>query len=192
MIRLLSFNPITALWSLFCVYWLLSAVKVRRTQQRESSAQRLGTVLVMGIATVLIFSRGGHFAALNRRFLPEAESIKALAILLVAAGLGLAIWARWHIGEFWSGWVTLKVDHQLIRSGPYARVRHPIYSGLLLAFAGTALYVGEWRTLLGFALVLVGLWQKARREEALLAGRFGAAYDEYCKHTGALIPRLQL
>jgi protein-S-isoprenylcysteine O-methyltransferase Ste14 len=84
----------------------------------------------------------------------------------------------------------LKENHQLIQSGPYARVRHPIYSGLLLALIGTALFVGEWRAAFGVLLVFLAHGWKARREEALLAGQFGASYEEYRKPTGSLLPRL--
>ena len=83
----------------------------------------------------------------------------------------------------------LKENHQLIQSGPYARVRHPIYSGILLALIGTALFVGEWRAPLGVLIFFAGHWWKALREEALLAGQFGASYEEYRRRTGSLLPR---
>ena len=85
----------------------------------------------------------------------------------------------------------LKQGHELIPSGPYARVRHPIYSGIALAMIGTAVFVGEWRALLGAVILIVGHWQKARREEALLASKFGPAYEEYRNRTGSLLPRLR-
>ncbi len=84
----------------------------------------------------------------------------------------------------------LKENHQLIQSGPYARVRHPIYSGLLLAMMGTALFVGELRAVLGVLIFFAGHWWKARREETLLAGQFGATYEEYRQRTGSILPRL--
>ena len=127
-------------------------------------------------------------------FLREPEALFWVFVfpILLAVGLGVAfaIWARRHLGEFWSARVTLKEDHHLIQSGPYARVRHPIYSGLLLAMIGTALFVGEWRAALGVFLVFVGHWLKARREESLLATEFGAAYEEYRRRTGSLVPRM--
>ena len=156
----------------------------------ETSVWRLATVAILGVGAFLTFSRSDQFGRLSGRFVPESEWIKGGAVLLVAAGVGIAIWARWHIGQFWSARVTLKVDHQLVQSGPYARVRHPIYSGLLVAMLGTALFVGEWRALVGVLLVFVTHWQKARREEALLTEQFGAEYQEYRDRTGSLIPRL--
>jgi len=85
--------------------------------------------------------------------------------------------------------VMLKHDHELIRTGPYARIRHPIYTGLLLAVLGTAIAIGEYRAILGFVLILVGFSYKAKREEALLEGHFGAAFEEHKRHTGFFLPR---
>ena len=72
-------------------------------------------------------------------------------------GIGLAIWARYHLAEYWSARVTIKEDHQLIRTGPYARLRHPIYSGLILAAIGSAVVIDQWRCVLGVCLVLTGI-----------------------------------
>jgi len=182
---LISWNAITALWIVFLVYWIAGARRVQRT------ARRFSTVAVLIVGAALIFWQSAHFGRLSARFVPKREWIQGIGVLLVAAGVGIAIWARWHLGQFWSARVTLKVDHQLIQSGPYARVRHPIYSSLLLAMFGTALFVGEWRALLGVLLVFVAHWQKARREETLLAGQFGSAYDDYRGRTGSLLPKLR-
>ena len=187
---LISWNVVSGLWGIFVVYWMISALRVKRTVRTEASGARLATVVVLAAGAVLIFQQSGWFGRLNGRFMPEREWIKGYGELLVAAGVCLAIWARWHIGQFWSARVTLKQDHQLIQSGPYARVRHPIYTGMLLAMMGTALFVGEWRALLGVLLVFVTHWLKARREEALLAEQFGTQYLEYRERTGSLVPRL--
>jgi protein-S-isoprenylcysteine O-methyltransferase Ste14 len=153
--------------------------------------QRVLTSLVLGIGAFLIFARASHLGPLDRRFLPDGQGIRTVALIMVVAGLGISVWARRHLGKFWSARVTLKQGHELIQSGPYARVRHPIYSGIALAMIGTAMFVGEWRALLGAAIFVVGHWQKARREEGLLASQFGPAYEEYRKRTGSLTPRLR-
>jgi protein-S-isoprenylcysteine O-methyltransferase Ste14 len=189
--NVVSWRTIGFLWAIFVLYWLVSALRVKQAQRTESPGARFATVGVLGVAVILIFSRRLNLGVLSQRFVSPSQFLESAAVAMVAAGVALAIWARRHIGEFWSARVTLKEDHQLILSGPYARVRHPIYSGLLLAMVGTALFVGEWRALVGVALVFVAHWLKARREEALLAGQFGSAYEEYRKRTGSLLPRLR-
>ena len=84
--------------------------------------------------------------------------------------------------------MTIKVDHELVTSGPYRMVRHPIYTGLLLAFLGTAIARGEWRGLLAVALALWAFWRKSRVEERLMREQFGGAYEEYSQRVAALIP----
>jgi protein-S-isoprenylcysteine O-methyltransferase Ste14 len=181
---------VTTLWTAWLLYWAVSAWGVRRNERGESAGQRLLTTLVLVAGGYLIFAPSSHLGSLNRRFVPADPAIKTLAMVLIVAGLGISIWARRHIGQFWSGRVMLKENHQLIQSGPYARVRHPIYSGLLLAMMGTALFVGELHAVLGVLVFFAGHWWKALREEALLAGQFGATYEEYRGRTGSLFPRL--
>jgi protein-S-isoprenylcysteine O-methyltransferase Ste14 len=106
-------------------------------------------------------------------------------------GLALAVWARIRLGRFWSDRIALKVDHQLVCDGPYAYVRHPIYSGVLLAVGGTALVVNQWRAALAFALLLTNYWIKAQSEDRLLAERFGDQFREHVRNTGFLAPRFR-
>jgi protein-S-isoprenylcysteine O-methyltransferase Ste14 len=186
---LISWNTVSALWIVFCVYWAVSALRVKRTRHTEPSALRFTTVAVLAFGAFLVFSRTIDFGILSRRFIPDNAVIKAIAVALVASGVAIAIWARRHLGEFWSARVTLKEDHQLIQTGPYARVRHPIYSGLLLAMIGTGLFVGEWRALLGVFLIFLSQWLKALREEKMLISQFGSTYEEYRRRTGSLVPR---
>jgi len=173
------------------VYWIFSAWGVRRNERGEPMAHRFLTAFVLGVAVFLIFARTSHLESLARRFVPDRREIRTVALIMIIAGLGISVWARRHIGQFWSARVTLKEGHQLIQSGPYARVRHPIYSGIALAMIRTALFMGEWRALLGAAILIIGHWFKARREEALLESKFGPAYEEYRNRTGSLMPRLR-
>ena len=191
MLALISWNTVTTLWILWLLFWIVSAWGVKRNERGESSWQRFLTTLVLACGVYLIFARAPGLGLLNRRFVPEMEWIKAVALVAIVAGLGISVWARRHIGQFWSARVTLKENHQLIRSGPYARVRHPIYSGIFLAMIGTALFAGEWRALVGAGIFFVGHWLKARREEALLASQFGQVYEEYRNRTGSLLPRFR-
>jgi protein-S-isoprenylcysteine O-methyltransferase Ste14 len=95
-----------------------------------------------------------------------------------------------YLGTNWSGTVTIKQDHELITGGPYRFVRHPIYSGLLLAFIGTALARGEWRGVLAVALTFVAFWRKLRIEEQWMRQQFGVAYEEYARRVAALAPHI--
>jgi protein-S-isoprenylcysteine O-methyltransferase Ste14 len=103
-------------------------------------------------------------------------------------GLSLAIWARGHLGRNWSGVVTIKEDHELITGGPYAMVRHPIYTGLLLAFVGLALARGEWRGIFGVLIAAGAFWRKLKVEERWMLERFGDKYQTYSQRVSALIP----
>ena len=95
-----------------------------------------------------------------------------------------------HLGRNWSATVTVKQDHELIRTGPYTSVRHPIYTGVLFGFIGTALAVGQWRGVLAVAIVFVAFWRKLRIEERWMNETFGEQYRQYRARTRALIPFL--
>jgi protein-S-isoprenylcysteine O-methyltransferase Ste14 len=191
MSTLISWNTVTTLWIAWLLYWIVSAWNVKRNERGESGGQRFLTALVLGFGAFLIFARNSRLGPMDRRFVPDAPWIKAVAVATIVAGLGISVWARRHIGQYWSARVTLKEGHRLIQTGPYARVRHPIYSGIFLALIGTALFVGEWRALVGAGIFLVGHGLKARREEALIASQFGSEYEEYRRRTGSLVPRFR-
>jgi len=177
-------------WVAFGVYWLLSAMKTRATVRRESFVARYGVMLVEAVGFNLLFNRGLDIGPLGRHFLPRTTATATVGIVLTWTGLAIAVWARYHLGQFWSGRITLKQDHQLIRTGPYARLRHPIYTGLDVAAIGTAVVLDHWRSVAGVCVVILGFVIKAKREEALLAGQFGESFEEHRKHAGFLLPRL--
>jgi protein-S-isoprenylcysteine O-methyltransferase Ste14 len=177
-------------WYAIAGYWAITWLRVKRTKAREKSADRMITLAVVVLAYSLLFANWVRIWPLRLRFVPRNAWIAGLGMALTWLGVALAIWARCCIGQFWSARVALKEGHQLIRSGPYALVRHPIYTGLFLAAAGTALVVGEWRGVLAVALLLAAHSRKARREESLLTGEFGEEYRNYRRGTGFLFPRL--
>jgi protein-S-isoprenylcysteine O-methyltransferase Ste14 len=177
------------LWAILAAYWLIAAFGRNRAQKREPAAERLIHILLMAGGFALLYSPDPHFGPLNRRFLPVGPVIQLLAVVLTAAGVGLAIWARAHLGKYWSGDVTIRQEHRLIRTGPYRFVRHPIYSGMLLALIGTVLAIGEYRAIVGFAVILLGFIKKATKEESFLQIQFGAEFDEHKRHTGFFLPR---
>jgi len=103
--------------------------------------------------------------------------------------LGPLAGARHHLGEYWSDRVALKVDHRLIRSGPYALLRRPIHSGVLLAVLGSALAIGEWRGVVVLLVMTANYWIKAQREDRILSAKFGDSFTDYKRHAGFLVPK---
>jgi protein-S-isoprenylcysteine O-methyltransferase Ste14 len=181
---------IQSLWLALLVYWLVSAFRIKRAKQIEGRASRL---LRMAL-TVLIFSflasPRTRIGWLGERFIPPSKSIAIVGTVVTALGVGLAVWARSTLGGNWSAAITVKEDHELIRRGPYARIRHPIYSGVILGLLGTALAIGEWRALVAVAIMFASYFIKARREESLLAREFGSAFRDHLSRTGMFLPRL--
>jgi protein-S-isoprenylcysteine O-methyltransferase Ste14 len=176
------------LWLAWLLYWLISAFGTKIAQRRESAASRISYVVPLLLGAWLIVSPRLHWGWLSEQLLPRWPLRHALAALLVALGLGFTVWARVHLGRNWSASVTLKEGHELIRSGPYAWVRHPIYTGLLLAFLGSALACGEPRALLGLGLVLFSFARKLRVEERFMRERFPGQYQRYSEEVPALVP----
>jgi protein-S-isoprenylcysteine O-methyltransferase Ste14 len=178
---------IGVLWLAWLGYWWLSARDVKRTRQPESTRDQLTYRIPLVLGIVCLTAPGWIPRALHRRFLPPGAPAPAVGLLLLAAGLAFAVWARRHLGRNWSASVVVKEDHALVQTGPYRRVRHPIYTGMLTAFLGTAIAVGEWRGLVGFALVVLSFLLKSRMEEARMAETF-PDYPDYRRDTAALIP----
>jgi len=124
------------------------------------------------------------------RFVPLADLVVGAGLTVQSASIVLAIWARRHLGRNWSGAVAVAVDHQLVRSGPYRIVRHPIYSAMLGMYAGTGLVSGELHALLALGVVIAAYGRKIPLEERTLRDVFGPAYEAYRRETWALIPGL--
>lgn len=177
-----------AMWLAWAAYWWLSARNVKPVARRESLLSRLSHAGPLLLAALLLSLHRIPFPVLGERFLPWATWSVAVAATLTAIGLLFAVWARRFLGRNWSATVTIKEGHELVTGGPYALVRHPIYSGLLLAFAGSALAIGEWRALLALALAALALWRKMRLEERWMRQRFGEAYEAYARRVPALVP----
>jgi protein-S-isoprenylcysteine O-methyltransferase Ste14 len=178
-------------WLLWMVYWGISAIGVKSAIRVESNASRFFKYWLPIIVAVLLlwYSRGWlQGTPLGRRFVPAELWVVWLGLALTVAGLAFSCWARVILGRNWSGVVQLKQDHELIVRGPYSMVRHPIYTGLLLAFLGSALAVGEWRALLAVLIVGVSFWRKLRLEEHWLCDLFGDQYRDYMQRVKALVP----
>jgi protein-S-isoprenylcysteine O-methyltransferase Ste14 len=183
-------HPIPALWMLFGIVWLIGWMRTKRTQQRQPFERRIQYTIPIVIGWYLLFTDRVIFPWAQSRMFPRSAAFEGMAVALTAAGIGLAIWARFYLGQNWSSAVTIKMDHTLIRSGPYRFVRHPIYSGLLLAVAGTALARGRPIGVIAIALFWLAFRIKLQLEEEFMRKTFGAEYDLYASSTGALVPKL--
>jgi len=179
------------LWLAFFVIWVLWALRSKPTQRRESFSSRLSYTIMTVAAFYVMFSRDVPQSWMQIRIFPRQPWVETLGIVLTAAGLAFAVWARAYIGRNWSGSVTVKVGHQLVRTGPYRWVRHPIYSGMIVAVLGTALARRQVRGLIAVLLLWVGFTIKSRIEERFMAATFGDDYEDYRRTTGAMIPRVR-
>jgi protein-S-isoprenylcysteine O-methyltransferase Ste14 len=180
---------IPAMWLAWAALWTVAAFTTKATQWQESLGSRARHDIPFLICIVLLTVPGALPEILRTQFLPMGNQLALLGSLVVAAGLGLAVWARWHLGRNWSSTVTLKEGHTLVQSGPYRTIRHPIYTGLLLALVGTAASIGEWRGVLAVACAFIGVRWKIRVEEDRMRRTF-PQYEQYRKATSALLPLL--
>ncbi len=179
---------IDGLWIGFVLIWLLGAARIKQAERRVAGWRRIVQTILMVAGAFLLFDPQLGVGVLGYRFVPASALSSYAGIAMTAAGIAFAVWARFVLGRNWSSQVTLKREHELIRSGPYRLVRHPIYSGILFALLGTAIYFGELRGFIAFAMFITGWWLKSQMEEALMIEHFGEQYREYRKQVKALIP----
>jgi protein-S-isoprenylcysteine O-methyltransferase Ste14 len=177
-----------AVWIAFLLYWQIKSVGTKTTQRLEPAASRIVRSLVFLIAITLLSWPYIPLPWLYRSFLPMGLLTFWLGAGVTVAGLLFAVWARAHLGTNWSRSVTIKQDHQLIVTGPYAIARHPIYTGILTGFLGSAIATTQIRGIIAFALVFLVLWFKLRMEEEWMRNQFGPTYEAYAKHVAALVP----
>lgn len=187
----MTFNAYSAIvwtWEALGLLWLVGYAFTKRTERVQSlGARDLYIALgLLGFAMLGFswFDRGW----LGMRFVPEGKDIILAGFLLTLAGALFAAWARLTLGANWSSRPSIKSGHELIIRGPYALARHPIYSGLLTAAAGTALAVGKWRAIFGLAFLLFAFALKMGKEEQLMMQTFPDKYPSYRKRVKALIP----
>jgi protein-S-isoprenylcysteine O-methyltransferase Ste14 len=188
--RMLYAYLFPALWVAYLAFWQIMAVNVKATQRNEPARSRITRAVVFLSAVVLLSYGGVPLHWLNWPLWPERRLTFWVGAAITAAGLLFSIWARLHLGRNWSRSVTIKEDHELIVTGPYALVRHPIYTGLLTGFLGTAIAVAKLRGALAFVMIFLSLWAKLRLEERWMRDQFGASYQAYSGRVAALVPFL--
>ena len=175
-------------WAGLGLFW---AAPAKGPQSAEFKWYRPIRLLILAGVFALLFWKATAIGVLGKRFAPDLFALGVLGFALSLSGMAIASWSRIALGKYWSDKVILQTEHRLIRSGPYAHMRHPLYSGVLLAVLGTALVVGEWRGLVSFTVLLLNYAVKAKREERILAQRFGSDFELHLRSTGFLLPRLR-
>jgi len=185
---------VSACWLSFILYWFISAWSVKRIQETSGwlGGNWYPILYLIGVLFMVNFRFLGRFGIprdkLAISLLPTTIVLNLIIVILLSAGLLVAIVARRTLAKNWSGAVALKEDHELITTGLYQYVRHPIYTGMLLMILGTALSLATLGAAIGFLIIMVGVLLKLRQEEALLTKHFAQNYLAYKNRTKTLIP----
>jgi protein-S-isoprenylcysteine O-methyltransferase Ste14 len=181
---------IIAFWLVFIGYWLISATgakkRVRGSSWRAGAWFRAALVIgAFQLQRLPVFQKLSHSLHLG---VASSNPVTGLiGIILCAMGITFAIWARRHLGKNWGMPMSLQEGHELITTGPYTRVRHPIYTGILLAMLGSALAVGAaW--FLPFTIFCAYFVYSAKTEEKLMMQQFPNEYPSYKARTKMLVP----
>lgn len=177
-----------ALWLAWIAYWGLSAMGRDRPDRFDGGLSFLAYRVANVTAILLLLVPRFRDTWINARPFEPTDAVMIIGVVLTAAGLLFAVWARVHLGAQWTGRVGVRAGHQLVRTGPYGFVRHPIYSGVLLAFIGSALVSCDWRSLVAIVLMVGALSFKLQREERWMAEHFPTDYPDYLKRVAAIIP----
>ena len=183
-----SFFPVV--WIAFLIFWRIKAANTKSTQRLEPAASGILRLLIILVAIVLLSTTWIPLPWLYRPVWRAGFWPFWLGAAVTVSGLLFAVWAREHLGRNWSSQVSIKQDHELITTGPYAVVRHPIYTGILAGFLGLAIALSEVRGFVVFVLFFLVFWAKLSKEEQWMRSQFGETYAKYVHRTAALVPYL--
>lgn len=180
-------------WAVFLIYWIVSSFGIKRDLRRRLRWRAALIRIAVTIFLVAWLSNRPNAQRLHAYLWPLAafsspSIVRLLGALICVFGIALAIWARAHLGRNWSSVPALKEDHELVTSGPYRRIRHPIYAGLLAAALGSALVIIWW--LITFLIMAIVFPWRIPVEEKLMTQQFPTQYPEYKKRSWALFPYL--
>jgi protein-S-isoprenylcysteine O-methyltransferase Ste14 len=183
----ISHSIIGGCWLIFGVYWLISALTVKTISERQTFASLVAYRIPVILGGVLLWDPRLPWP-FNLALTPQTDLTQAIGAIVCVGGLFVTLWARWTLAGNWSSTVAFKKDHELVRTGPYRFVRHPIYTGLLLMSLGVAVEIGRLRCWLGLVAWGIGFWIKLKQEEALMQQHFPNDYPAYCRQVKALVP----
>jgi len=185
----LIYTIIAVEWIIFFVFIFSLGIFYGGKPERISKwyIQRSILLFILAIIAIIIIA---HFepGLLLLRLYPDTLADGIVAIIITTVGLLFASWARVHLGRNWSSLVMIKTGHHLITTGPYRIVRNPMYTGLLTAFIGVVVAIGEVAALIVILVVIPGVWMKIKAEEEILEEKFGEEYLTYKSQVKALIP----
>jgi protein-S-isoprenylcysteine O-methyltransferase Ste14 len=172
---------IAALWIAFWVYWVASAVGVKTARGRSTGL--VGSRVALALIVIVLLRSG----VLGQAAVTHNRALGVIGLILVVFGLAIAVWARVYLGRNWGMPMTQKVDPELVTGGPYRNIRHPIYTGMILAMIGTAIAISVYALI---PVILLGAYfvYSARTEERYLANQFPDTYPSYQRSTKMLIP----
>lgn len=198
----LEWQLILACWAVFLVTWGVTAIGVKKDNGPEHWMRRAEFAWIIRVGAVVLVAwtiARTHIVRLTvhpvlegmLRSVPGFASaggvMSVIAVMFCAGGVGFAVWSRLHLGRNWSSYPTTKEHHELVTSGPYAFVRHPIYTGMLAAAFGSVLAAGGW-WFLAFLIALAVFLRRIPVEERFMAKLFPDVWPAYKKRTKALIP----
>lgn len=183
-----AYLALLLIWCGFFAYWWISALRNRSPKKRVPS--RFGFLTTMAVPAGVFLVAISVLAPwlYDVRVLPDTLPLLIAGLAITLAGIGFAIWARVHLGANWSSRPAIRENHTLTRTGPYALVRHPIYTGILTGLLGTAIATGAFIAFLVLAVIFVLFLVKIRMEERFLQEEFGDAYERYRNEVKALVP----
>jgi protein-S-isoprenylcysteine O-methyltransferase Ste14 len=173
-------------WVIFLGYWLATAFTNKKTAERRSFLSSLSYRLPIVVGVIVIVAMGRHYP-MYVKLTPDTIYTRWAGAFVCVAGLVFSIWSRHVLGRNWSSNITFKEGHQLIRTGPYRFVRHPIYTGILVMSSGPAIQYGRVFSWFALLVIGVGLWIKLKQEESVMLKHF-PEYSEYRKQVSALVP----
>ena len=181
------------LWVLWVISWAAAALWHTRTARRAPFGEEFISRVFTVIGALFLFGLYSPRYVSVLTFWHVSDATGWLLAALTAAGFLFTWWARIHLGQLWSGAITLKEGHHVVTTGPYRLVRHPIYTGIIIATFATAIDKGTYVALAGAVLMLVGWFIKARVEERFLREQLGSeAYDAYARRTAMLVPFVRI
>ncbi len=187
--------PILYLWAIFYTYWIAAAAydlasgRSKKVVKRQSFApERANALLLLAAWLLTVTTFGQKYYPLGARFAPNIPAVIGAGLAVGLAGILFAIWARMHLGGNWSGSVVMKKGQTLVRTGPYAIVRNPIYTGIAIGIMGSAIAEGTVTGLLAVACIVVFSYFRITAEEKLLKERFGKDFEEYKRDVKVFVP----